>query len=107
MPKLSTQTLSSFQTGHLPLGLFVFEDGGIAGAYPAPAMRTAILDEAKADGFKGGPGETAVLSFSDKGGKRRCVLAGVGARKDFGAEAVRRACAALLKTANPRFEKLV
>src|SRR5580704_14385987 len=104
---VSTITASDFLAGHLPVGLLAFEDGGIAGTFPSPAARKALLEEAKADGFKGHAGETIVLSFTDKGSKRRCVLVGLGLRKHATAESVRRACAAMLKASSARFEKLV
>src|SRR5581483_6318130 len=49
----------------------------------------------------------AVVTLSDKGAKRRCLLAGLGPRKGATAETTRRACAALYKAAVGRWEELI
>ncbi|MBI3551369.1 MAG: leucyl aminopeptidase [Elusimicrobia bacterium] len=103
---VSTLGLADFHSTHIPAGLFVFEDGGIAGSFPAPAARKLLLDEAKAEGFKGAAGEIASVSASDKGSKRRFVLAGLGPRKKLSPETVRRGAAAIYKYAQSRFEKI-
>jgi leucyl aminopeptidase len=103
---VSTLTLAGLADSDIPLALFVYEDSGVAGAFPAPGTRKQIFEEAKAEGFKGGCGEVISLTVADKAGKRRYVLSGLGQRKSSTAETVRRAAGAVYKHAKGRYEKI-
>ncbi|MBI5631173.1 MAG: leucyl aminopeptidase [Elusimicrobia bacterium] len=104
MIKLTTALQSSLKGSELPTALFCFEEGPIAGAKPVlPAQRKAVLDQAKADGFKGGLGDCASFSSPNFG---KLILVGLGKKGDYDAEALRRAAAGLFHYAKGRFARI-
>ncbi len=102
MITLSTASLSGL--ADLPLCLFAFEDAGIAGARSlSPAARKGVLEAAKAEPFKSAVGECAGISYSDKGILRRYVVVGLGKKKDYTPETLRRAAGGLYHFAKNRY----
>lgn len=89
---------------NLPLCLFAYEDGGFESTKAlTPAAAKALRDLAKNEAFKGSLGECCSVLYHEKERRRRYVIAGLGAKKDAGTEAWRRAAAALYAYAGPRF----
>ncbi len=104
MIQLKATPWSAVRDADTPLGIFAYEDAGIAGAAVLPPKaRRALWDHAKAEGFKGGAGETVSFHGNDGAKNRRLLLVGLGKRKDASAETVRRSAASLGQFARKRF----
>jgi leucyl aminopeptidase len=101
MIKISLSTAANWRAGKLPLAVFAHEDAGISAKALAPALKKALLELAKADGFAGKLGECCAVS-SD----RRYVLVGLGKKKNLGPESLRRAAGALHNWAKGRWPVL-
>jgi len=99
----SAISLSASLESSMPLGLFVFEDAGfIDGSYSTPAGRKELLGLAKDESFKGKPGEcVSILWGTEK--KRRHILVGLGKKKDYSSEVLRRASGSLIYFAKNRY----
>ncbi|MBI4423625.1 MAG: leucyl aminopeptidase [Elusimicrobia bacterium] len=107
MIQLKAVPWSALRDSDAPLVVFAFEDSGVAGASMlAPKVRRALLDKAKADGFKGSASETLSLTASDGLRERRFILAGLGKRKEAGLETVRRAAGSAGQYARRRFKTI-
>ncbi|MBI4348046.1 MAG: leucyl aminopeptidase [Elusimicrobia bacterium] len=107
MIQLKAAPWSAVRDSDLPLGIFAYEDAGVAGASVVkPAARRALWEHAKAEGFKGGPGDAVSLHGSDGARQRRWVLVGLGKRKDASPETIRRAAASMGQFARKRFKRL-
>ncbi len=89
-----------------PLALFAFEGGSLAGVSAlSNTVKKDLLARAKDEGFTGKSGETVSLRCPDGEGERRFVLVGLGKRKGFDADTLRRASGSLYKRA-ARFERI-
>jgi leucyl aminopeptidase len=95
-------TLKEFLSQDEPLALFACEDG-LAGPWPAPALRRPLFDRAREEGFSGKSGETCCFTAQFGAGSRRIVLVGLGKRAELSAAARRRGAAALWRFAKARF----
>ncbi|MBP7149355.1 MAG: leucyl aminopeptidase [Acidobacteria bacterium] len=73
--------------------LFVLDDLKLPRGVPAALVEELRAEMARRQ-FRGGRGETLVLPFGPRGGRRTVVLAGLGRARDAGAERVRLAAAA-------------
>lgn len=104
MTELKAGTAAELHAGAEPIAVFCAEDAGPAAAWLSPKARKALAEAAKEEGFSGKAGETLALRWKGGAAERRWLLAGVGKRKDAGAEAHRKAAAALLKAFKGRFE---
>ncbi|MDE2038738.1 MAG: leucyl aminopeptidase [Elusimicrobia bacterium] len=103
MIQLETLPLSKLSDPNLPAAVFAFEDAGLAGARHLNAgARKRLLEAAKAEGFKGKPGECCPLSWEG----RRLIVVGLGRRKGYSREAQRRAAGKLWAFAKSRHERL-
>ncbi|TPW18762.1 MAG: leucyl aminopeptidase, partial [Elusimicrobia bacterium] len=104
MIKVTTASLNALRESDLPLAVFAFEDGGIAGAASlTPKVRKAVLDKAKSEHFKGTVSDCVTVFASDGARERRFIVVGLGKRKGFSPEALRRAAGALSQFARKRY----
>ena len=100
---------SDLGAGTAPACFFAFEDAGLAaakGPLSSPAARRELLAAAKAEGFKGTHGECCSVLLPHKGHSRRCVVVGLGKKRDFSPEALRRAAGSLAQFARGRCKEI-
>ena len=97
-------SLASTAPKNQPLVAFAFEKD------PAPIglpQQKKLMDEAAQEGFKGKDGSTVLLHPKSGSPARWVILAGLGDRKKFTAETLRRAGAAALRKASAADQKSV
>lgn len=95
------------QKSVLPAALFTFEDAGPAGAQALPpGLRKQLFASAQGEGFKGSLGECATVAGGEKGANRRWVLVGLGQKRDYSQETLRRAAGALAGYARNRWGEI-
>jgi len=101
MIKIETQSPAALRFKEGPLALFLFEEG-LASHPESRARSKRIQDLARAENAKGKAGEVVPVSLDGA----RLLLTGLGKRKAFSPEALRRACAALARYSQPRTKAL-
>jgi leucyl aminopeptidase len=99
----SLKDLSSFAG---PVGLFAYEDGLATSALPNSA-RKALWKAACDEDFKGKAGETVSVRAHDGNRERRFFITGLGKKKGFSAETLRKAGASLYKATKKRAKSLM
>jgi leucyl aminopeptidase len=104
MTDLKAGTAAEFNADNAPVAVFSAEDAGPAAPWLSPKARKALAEAAKEEGFNGKAAETVSVRIHDGSAERRYLLAGVGKRREAGAEAHRKAAAALVKAFKARFE---
>src|SRR3989338_19623 len=103
MISLSTVSLNDWKSGVEPTCLFAFEEGEFAAAPLGAPIRKQILDLAKAEGFKGSTGQCATVNLVEKAANRKYLLAGLGKKKDYTPELLRRAAGCAFQYAKSRW----
>jgi len=107
MISLSTIAQSDYLKGSLPCAFFAFEEGGLVSAAAlTPAQRKELTRLAGEDDFKGKAGECVRVPLEMRGASRRFVIVGLGKKKDFSNEALRRAAGSLYQATKNLFPKL-
>lgn len=102
--EIAPMSRSEFDAADIPLGLFTFEDGGVVDpGFLASAAARDILRQAREETFHSETGECHALSRLDSGKKHRYILIGLGKKKGFTPDALRRACGQLIRYASKRF----
>ncbi len=100
MIKVKAVLWSEAQTGREPAAVFAFEDAGVSGAAALPQPpRKRLVELAKAEGFKGSPGEVVAVDVDG----RRWLVVGLGKKKGHTPETPRRAAGALASHARSRY----
>lgn len=106
MLSLSAISAKDVQTAKDPIGFFAFEGTGLAGVtYLSNAQKKAVMDAAADEGFSGKSGEAACFRLTSDGVSRRYIVVGLGKRKGFDVESLRKAAGAMCHRAS-RFENI-
>ncbi len=104
--KIEAASIKDFDQGDAPLGLFAFQDSGVAASFLSAKAKKDISEALKDDGFEGKSGEKASFRASDGNVSRRFLVVGLGKKKGFTADCQRKAASALYGMARKRFETL-
>lgn len=98
---------SEFDESDHPLVLFSFEDSGFLdlGILGNSAAKD-LLRQAREESFRSESGEFHAVSRTENGKKRRFILSGLGKKKGFTPDKLRRACGQLVRYATKRFSAL-
>ncbi len=90
-----------------PLALFAFEDGSPVGAgFLPPKVRKELAARAEDEDFRGRRAQVSSFRASDGLRDRRFVFVGLGKKKEFGGEVLRKCAGALYHAAKTRFDEL-
>lgn len=101
---LSVKTLAADKTD---LGVFVYEDAGLAGAKILPtAVKAALAARFKEEGFKANAKEVCRMDLEVFGRTRRVYAVGLGKKKGSGSESLRRAAGTLIGAVRAKREKI-
>ncbi len=107
MIDLATIPQSEYLKSGLPCAFFSFEGGGLAGAWSlTPALRKELIRLAGEESFKGKAGECVFIKLDDRGTPRKTILVGLGEKKEFCDEIMRRAAGSLYKAVKDRYSKI-
>lgn len=101
MISLSTASIKDLKDYKGPLAVFAFEDTGLAGVTAlSNTVKKAAFRAAQDAGFEGKAGQTASFRLSDGATERRFIVAGLGKRKGFTGETLRKAAGSLCRAAS-------
>lgn len=102
MISVATVNLNEWKSKTAVTCLFTFENGKFMGTLLGAPLRKQLYELAQAEGFKGSPGQCAVAAL----GNRKYLLAGLGKKKDYSPESLRRAAGAAYHHAKGRFSQI-